>query len=175
MNLFGASMDIRDLLINIKDSVINFINSLINLEPGWEKKALIVLAVIVLIISVYAFNPFKSSPDVEVQSGPANNPVYTPPQAPVVSNNSSASNNTTNIIITNNSNGTFQISADQAKQMALNAYPGYTAGQPVQGTVTLNNNPISVWIVPLMKGAESIEVYVDSATGIIVGTRELRT
>jgi len=167
-------MDIRDLVINIKDEIINFFESLINLEPGWEKKALIVLAVIVLIIGIYALNPFKSSPNVEVQNGAQNNPISTPNQAPVAPNNNNTSNNTTNVIITNGSNGTFQISADQAKQIALNAYPGYNAGQPTQGTVTLNNNAISVWIVPISKGTESKEVYVDSKTAIIVGTREIR-
>lgn len=166
-------MDIRDLLIDIKDTVLNFIYALINLEPGWEKKALIVLGIIVLIITVYAFNPFSSSPNIEVQSGNAYTPTSTPKQAPMVSNNST-SNNTTDEFLTNGTNGTFQISADQAKQIALNDNPGFTAGEPVQGTLTINNNVVSVWKVPLMKeGAQSREVYVNSETGMIAGTKIL--
>ncbi|MDI6724790.1 MAG: peptidase [Methanobacterium sp.] len=165
-------MDIMDLINNIMDSAVNFIYSLYKLEPGWEKKALIILGLVVLVITVYAFNPFSEKPEIEVHDGPVNTPVTTPQQSPVISNNSNASDNTTNITITNGSNGTFQISADQAKQIALNSNPGYMAGDPTQGTITLNNEAISVWIVPLMKGSKpSMEVYVDSATGMVVGTK----
>lgn len=164
-------MDLKDLIKELelaREDIGEFIK---NLTP--EKKALIVVGVIVLIIIIYAFNPFASSPDVEVQTGTVNAPVSTPQPAPITTQNST-STNVTNISVSNNTNGTFQISADQAKQTALNANPGYTADEPTLSTLTINNNAISVWLVPLKKDSiPSKEVYVNSETGIIVGTKIL--
>ena len=39
----------------------------------------------------------------------------------------------------------------------------------------VNNNNISVWIVPLMKGTVlSKRIYVDAVTGVIVGSEEVK-
>jgi len=137
-----------------------------DLEPGWEKKALIVLGIIFVIIAVYAFNPFHSNSDVEYQNGSPDDGVVTP-AAPVATVNNSTANNTT-ANVTNNS--TFQISADVAKNIAAGANPGYTAGQPTQSNVTINNTVMAVWIVPLTKGSTSKKVYVDLSTGTVVGS-----
>ena len=138
----------------------------LDLQPGWEKKALIIIVVIALIVVVYANNPFKSNPNVVVDNNstatsPA--PAPTPPQNVVPTNNST---NNTNIT---NTSGNFQISADQAKQIATAANSGYTAGQPTKGNITINNNNFSVWIVPLTQGTKSKNEYVNAATGVIVG------
>ncbi len=137
-----------------------------DLEPGWEKKALIVLGIIFVIIAVYAFNPFHSNSDVAYQNGTVDNGVITP--APVATTGNSTANNTTNNNTT--TNGTFQISADVAKNIAAGAYPGYTAGQPTQGNVTINNTLYSVWIVPVTQASITKKVYVDLSTGTVVGT-----
>ena len=137
-----------------------------DLEPGWEKKALIVLGIIFVIIAVYAFNPFHSNSDIEYQNGTADNGVITP--APVATTGNSTANNTTNNNTT--TNGTFQISADVAKNIASGAYPGYTAGQPTQGNVTINNTLYSVWIVPVTQASITKKVYVDLSTGTEVGS-----
>ncbi len=137
-----------------------------DLEPGWEKKALIVLGIIFVIIAVYAFNPFHSNSDVKYQNGTSDNGVVTP-TAPVATGNSTANNTTTN---NTTNNGTFQISADVAKNIASGAYPGYTAGQPTQGNVTINNTLYSVWIVPVTQASITKKVYVDLSTGTVVGS-----
>lgn len=150
----------------------------VDLGPGWEKKALIVLGILTLIIVIYAYNPFQSTGDVEVQNQTTETtetPVETPAPQPAVSDNTT-SDNTTNINITNETNGTFQISADEAKKIVTTSNSGYTAGEPTQGTVTINNNAISVWIVPLMKNnIVSKKVYVDATSGTIVGNEEVKT
>ena len=137
-----------------------------DLEPGWEKKALIVLGIIFVIIAVYAFNPFHSNSDVQYQNETADNGVVTP-TAPVATGNSTANNTTAN---NTTNNGTFQISADVAKNIASGAYPGYTAGQPTQGNVTINNTLYSVWIVPVTQASITKKVYVDLSTGTVVGS-----
>jgi len=138
----------------------------LDLKPGWEKKALIVVGIVILIIVIYAFNPFYNNPDVQaVQGQPTDTPVTTS-APPAVTSNNSTDNTTSNAT----GNGTFQISADVAKNIALGANPGYTAGQPTQGNVTINSTAVSVWIVPLTQGSQSKKVYVDSATGVIVGS-----
>ncbi|MGB9979435.1 peptidase [Methanobacterium sp.] len=137
-----------------------------DLEPGWEKKALIILGIIFVIIAVYAFNPFHSNSNVDVQNESIDTAIATP-TVPVVVNNSTANNTTVNNTTTNS---TFQISADVAKNIAAGANPGYTAGQPTQGNVTINNSLKSVWIVPLTQGSTSKKIYVDLSTGTIVGS-----
>jgi len=135
-----------------------------DLKPGWEKKALIVVAIIFVIIVVYAFNPFHSNSNVEVQNESTDNAVAAP-SAPAVTTNNSTANTTVNS--TNNS--TFQISADVAKNIAAGAYPGYTAGQPTQGNVTINSTLYSVWIVPITQASITKKIYVDLSTGTVVG------
>ena len=138
----------------------------IDLGDGWEKKALIIVAVVVFILVVYAYNPFQSKANVT-----SSNESYTPPvtstpvtQTPVVSNNSSNSS-------TNSANNTFLISADQAKNIAVSQNPGYKASEPFQGTIVVNQTTVVVWIVPISKfGQPSKTVYVDVNTGKIVNT-----
>ena len=137
----------------------------LDLKPGWERKALIITGAVVFIILIYAFNPFSGSSNVQVAQDQPTDTVATPTStAPVVTVNNSTANttNTTN-------NNTFQISADVAKNIATGANPGYTAGQPTQGNITVNNTVYSVWIVPITQASISKSVYVDMSTGTIIG------
>ena len=139
----------------------------LDLKPGWEKKALIVLGIAVFIILIYAFNPFQGNANVYTSPDQTQDvqPVTSAP-SPVVSNTSD--NNTT--VNTTSNNGTFQISADVAKNIVLGNYTGFTAGQPTQGNVTINNTLVYVWIVPITQGSLSENIYVDMSTGTIVGS-----
>ena len=136
-----------------------------DLKPGWEKKALIIIGIIFIILVIYAYNPFKSTPNVEIANQTTDAAVTTPAPPVVISDNS-----TNNTSITNETNGTFQISADVAKNIASGANPGYTAGQPTQGNVTINNSVFSVWIVPITQASISKKIYVDISTGTIIGS-----
>lgn len=137
----------------------------IDLGEGWEKKLLIIVAVVVFILVIYAYNPFQSKANVTTS-----NETYTPPTSTVpvqtpVSNNSTNSNNSAD----KNGNNSFLISAEQAKDIALSKNPGYTAGEPMQGTIVINQTTIAVWIVPISKFAQpSKTVYIDVNTGRIV-------
>jgi hypothetical protein len=136
-----------------------------DLGEGWEKKALIVVAVVVFMLVAYAYNPFQSKANVTTS-----NQSYTPPatptpvtQTPAVSSNSSNSSS--------NATNTFSISANQAKTIAINANPGYKASDPMQGTIVVNQTTIAVWMVPISKITQpSKTVYVDVNTGKIVNT-----
>ncbi|MBI5680748.1 MAG: peptidase [Methanobacterium sp.] len=129
-----------------------------DLEPGWEKKALIVLGIITVIIVIYAFNPFAGTPNVQIQNQTPETPAVTPPPAVVTPNNTTA--NRTNVNITTNGTGTFQITAEQAKKIA--AESGYITGEPIKGIY----NVINVWIVPLMKNNKIVKnVYIDASNG----------
>ena len=138
----------------------------IDLQPGWEKKALIILGVIVVIIIVYAFNPFNH-PNVVTDNNTTDiSPAPTPSQPPANPNNTT--NFTKNLT---NASGNFTISADQAKRIVAQANPGFNTGEPTQGSVTINNVTTSVWIVPLVNGTiVTKNIYVDASTGNIVGT-----
>ena len=131
------------------------------LEP--EKKALIGLGIIVFVIVIYALNPFHSDPNMRVVQGQPTDvqPVTSAP--PVTTSNNSTNNTTLN-------NGTFQIAAEVAKNIATGANPGFTAGNPTQGNVTVNSTVFYVWIVPMTQGSISKNVYVDLSTGMIVKT-----
>ena len=144
----------------------------LDLEPGWEKKALIILGVIVVIIIAYAFNPFNH-PAVVTDNNTTtdNSPAPVAPPAPTVAPNTT-SNFTTNIT---NTSANFKLSADQAKKIVTDANSGFTAGQPTQANIMINNVTTAVWIVPLMSGnTVTKNIYVDASTGIIVGTEEVR-
>jgi hypothetical protein len=135
----------------------------LDLKEGWEKKALIIVAVIVIIIFAYAFNPFKPAVNVttENQSTVPTNQISAPvTTTPTVTNNSSnTTNNTLSTIIT----------ADQAKAIAESANKGYKASDPLQGTVVVNGTTVAVWIVPLKMGSfTSKTAYIDITTGKIV-------
>ena len=134
-----------------------------------EKKALVLLGIVVFAVLIYAFNPFHSTSDIQYVQGPTESPATTSTPPVVTSNNSTVSNNTSSTNITNGTNVTSQISSDVAKNIAAGANPGFTAGQPTQGTVIVNNTVVSVWIVPITNNmAVSKTVYVDSTTGMIV-------
>ncbi|MGC9516091.1 MAG: PepSY domain-containing protein [Methanomicrobiales archaeon] len=137
-----------------------------DLDLTWEKKALIVVGVITLIILIYAYGPFQVTPEVKINNQTEEpQPVQTMPFPQPTSNNS-----------TNNTNGTdnFKITKEQAQRIAEE--PGFTTGDPSQGTVTINNKEVSVWIVPLLKnGNIEKEVYVDAENGNIVGTKIVQT
>jgi hypothetical protein len=129
-------------------------------EWSWEKKALIGVAAIALIIIIYAYNPFAPKPLGNVTN---NVTPYIEPQP--VPFNTSTSNNSSN------SSGNFTISKQQAKEIAK--LPGYMTGDPTTGSVIINNQTITVWIVPLYKNNKlAKDVYVNSVDGIIVGTKD---
>ena len=94
-----------------------------DLKPGWEKKALIILAVITIIVVIYAYGLFKGDPKVEIQNNTSQAPAPTP-TPPVMTTNNSTTSNVTNVNITAGNNGTYQITADQAKKIAVQ--PGFT-------------------------------------------------
>jgi hypothetical protein len=133
----------------------------LDLKEGWEKKALIIIAVIVIIIFAYAFNPFKSTGNVTSynQSSEPQPTTTQVAQTPSTSNNSS--NNGNNSVST-------LINADQAKAIAESANKGYKASDPMQGNVVINGTTIAVWIVPMKSGMSSRTVYVDITTGRVV-------
>lgn len=135
-----------------------------DLPEGWEKKALIGVGVVILIIMIYAFNPFQPKSNLT----PPNDSSIAPPTPPPVSTPNSNSVNSTNS--TNNTgNNTFLITAEQAKKIALQGNIGYSAGDPLQGTILVNQTTVAVWIVPLSKNSQpSKNVYVDVNTGKLI-------
>jgi len=132
-----------------------------DLPEGWEKKALIIVVVIVFIIAVYAFNPFQ--PKTNVTSNNTSTPAA-PTIVPLPQSNLGNSSN----ISSNSSNSTGILTADQAKNIAEQSNPGYTAGQPSQGTIVVNGTTIAVWIVPITKSGSSKTLYIDLTSGRIV-------
>jgi hypothetical protein len=136
-----------------------------DLKEGWEKKALIGLGVVVLIIIIYAyFIPFTGTPEPSIQANQS--PSATVPVPYVIPGpaNNSTSNNSTN-------NGNFTLNADQAKTIALNANPGYSAGSVTQGNIEINGTSYSVWIIAITKvNASAKTVFVDASAGKIIQT-----
>lgn len=134
----------------------------LDLKDGWEKKALIVAAVIVVIIFAYAFNPFKPATNITTlnETAPQTTAPTTVAPTPTTTN---TSNNTANTTVST------LITADQAKVLAESVNKGYKAGTPIQGTVVINGTTMAVWIVPVKSGSlNSKNVYVDISTGRIV-------
>ena len=135
----------------------------IDLGEGWEKKALIVVAVVVFILVAYAYNTFQPKPNIT-----SANESYKPP-SPARVNPPSIDSNESNNSAETSQNNTFLISSDKAKQIALAEYSGYSASEPMHGTIVLNQTTVVVWIVPLTKSSQpSKTVYVDVNTGKIV-------
>jgi hypothetical protein len=128
-----------------------------------EKKALIALGVVVLIIAVYAYNPFfQTSNNTTVNNTTPSSPSVVPVPFTQQGSNNTTSNNTT-------TNSTSQITAGQAQNIAAQANSGYTAGQATQSSITVNGQQTSVWVVPLSKNeAVKKTVYIDSNTGKII-------
>lgn len=131
-----------------------------DLKEGWEKKALIGVAVIVLVIIVYAyFVPFSGTPDNITPNNPTSPSPVVPVQYSMHASNNSNSNSSTNV---NNSASIINITKT--------AYPDYTIGTPAyQNSVNVNGTTYNnVWVVPITKpNNPSITVYVDY-TGRIV-------
>lgn len=129
---------------------------------SWEQKALIGVGVVVVIILIYAYGPFNGTPVVNVTndtSAPISNPQLVPVNSPSGNNSS-------------NSNVTVNITAQKAKEIA--SLPGYVTGTPTSGSIVINNQTVSVWIVPLsLNGKLAKEVYVDKTNGNIVATRDI--
>jgi hypothetical protein len=133
-----------------------------NLE-GWEKKALIAVVVVVLLIGAYAFNPFKPTANNTTPNQTVTQPSDTPLPFNVASSNTSSNNST--------GNNTFKITPDQAKNIALQANPGYSASTPLQGSIVINGTSITVYIITLTKSGEASKtVYIDVNTGNIIST-----
>ncbi|MDI6644063.1 MAG: peptidase [Methanobacteriaceae archaeon] len=135
-----------------------------DLELTWEKKALIAVGVIILIILIYAYGPFQSTPEVQIvnQTEQPSTVQTMPFPQPNSTNNTNDTNNTD-----------FKITKEQAQRIAEE--PGYTTGEPTQGTININNKEIQVWIVPLLKNEKvEKEVYVDAENGSIVATKQLQ-
>ncbi|GAB4316303.1 MAG: hypothetical protein Kow0019_16870 [Methanobacteriaceae archaeon] len=133
-------------------------------ELTWEKKALIVLGFITLIIIIYAYNPFQSTPEVQIvnQTEQPSTVQTMPFPQPNSTNNTNETNNTD-----------FKITKEQAQRIAEE--PGYTTGEPTQGTININNKEVPVWIVPLSKNDRvEKEVYVDAENGSIVATKQVQ-
>ena len=134
-----------------------------DLKDGWEKKALIGLGVVVVLIIIYAyFVPFSGTPDTNVST---NQPV--PAQVvpltytkPVVNNSTSTTNNTTS-----NVNNTANI-----KSIVQTAYPDYTIGTPVyQNSININGTTYAAWEVLITKtNNPSYKIYVDYLGRIIL-------
>lgn len=143
----------------------DLINDLIDFwNDRWENKALIIVGVVVLIILVYAFNPFQAKANITENNDSA---VVAPTTSVPVTQPDTSTLNYSNSTNTSG-NSTFMISADQAKQIALQGNIGYTAGDPLQGTIVVNQTTVVVWIVPLSKGSQIKNVYVDVNTGKII-------
>jgi len=151
--------------MNLIDLITDLINNLIDFWNGrWENNALIVVGVVVLIILIYAFNPFQAKANVTLNNDSPVVPTTTV-TVPQPNTGTVGSNNSTNT----SENITFLISAEQAKEIALRANIGYTAGDPLQGTIVVNQTTVVVWIVPLSKGSQfKKNVYVDVNSGIII-------
>lgn len=135
-----------------------------NLDLTPEKKALIALGVVVLIVTVYAYNPFfQTSNNTTANNTTPSNPSVVPvPFTQQGSNNTTSSNNTT-------TNSTGQITAEQAQNIAAQANHGYASGQATQGSITVEGQQTSVWVVPLLKDSSIKKtVYIDSNTGKII-------
>ena len=134
-----------------------------DLGDGWEKKALIIVGLIVLLIIIYAYNPFVPKANINNTS---NQTSYSSPIILMPYDQSSGNSSSNN---TNETNGTFQLTAEQAKNIAIQARPGYTAGDPAQETIVIDGITIAVWKVPLTKtGSTSKTLYIDLTSGRIV-------
>lgn len=132
-----------------------------DLPQNWEKKALIVVGVVLIVIVIYSFNPFPATPTntTTVEQAPSG-PTVVP--FPKKDNSNSTDNNTS-------TNSSFKITADDAKRIAEQANPGYTVDATTPETEPINGTNYFVYIVTLTKENEvSKTIYIDADTGIIV-------
>lgn len=129
-----------------------------DLPEDWEKKALIVVGAIFILIVIYSFNPFVGSPNNNTTMEQSSS------EPTVVPFPSSEKKNKTD-----NSTNQTKITEEDAKRIAGQAYPDYTIGTPSQGSINVNNTSYFVWIVPITKDKSgSKTIYIDSDTGNIV-------
>jgi hypothetical protein len=136
----------------------------LDLDLTWEQKALIGVGAVVLVLLIYAYGPFNFTSDVNMQNNTSSIPVSNPQLLPV---NSPFGNNSSN-----NANVTVNITVQKAKEIA--ALPGYVTGTPTPGSIVINNQTVSVWIVPLsLNGKLAKDVYIDKTNGNIVATRDI--
>lgn len=131
-----------------------------DLKEGWEKKALIGLGAVVVIIILYSyFAPYNGTPDNITQPQVTSTGSVTP-----VTFVSPSNNNSTNSSL----NGNFTITAAQAQQIATNANPGYTISSTNQANIAVNGTQYSAWILSMSNGTASKTVYVNAANGNIL-------
>jgi len=128
-----------------------------DLKEGWEKKALIGVGVVVLIIIIYAyFIPFTGTPDeiVPTQTGPVQT-VPVPFSQPTANN--TTANNSTNLNTTS-----------EIQKIVETAYPNANVGTPVyQNSININGTIYSAWEVPVTSGNTTFKVYVDYSGRIV--------
>ncbi|MBZ2165395.1 PepSY domain-containing protein [Methanobacterium spitsbergense] len=134
-----------------------------DLKEGWEKKALLGVGIIIFIIIGYAyFAPFTGTPTSNITQNQTTPAQMVPvPYAMPSSNNSTSNNNST-------TNGTYIITAEQAKTIAINANQGFSAGSVTQGNVKINETSFPVWVVTITNKAISKTVFVDAKSGNIL-------
>lgn len=132
-----------------------------DLPEDWEKKALLIVAVVVIILAAYVFNPFKSESNITANNESINvNPVTNMPFDQSTSNQTANTNGT--------SNSTSELTMEQATNIALQANPGYTSGETSKETMVINGVTISVWKVTLTKsGLTSKTIYINAISGKI--------
>ena len=131
-----------------------------DLPENWERIALIAVGVIFLVTVIYALNPFQGTPDNTTLNQNTNPSIVPIPFSKV----NRSTNNSTKA-----TNGTINITLEQAKTIAAQSNPGYDVGQPIPGTVVVNKTNYTVWIVPLTKpNTASKTIYIDIKTGLIV-------
>lgn len=131
-----------------------------DLKEGWEKKALIGLGTVVVIIILYSyFAPYNGTPDNITQPQVTSTGSVTP-----VTFVSPSNNNSTNSTL----NGNFTITGAQAQQIAQNANPGYTISSTNQANIAVNGTQYSAWILSMSNGTASKTVYVNAANGNIL-------
>ena len=131
-----------------------------DLKEGWEKKALIGLGAVVVIIVLYSyFAPYNGTPDNITQPQVTSTGSVTP-----LTFVSPSNNNSTNSTL----NGNFTVTAAQAQQIATNANPGYTISSTNQANIAVNGTQYSAWILSMSNGTSSKTVYVNAANGNIL-------
>jgi hypothetical protein len=128
-----------------------------DLPENWEKMALIGVAAVLIISVIYALNPFPlTAPNDTMEQTTTTTNIIPFPKITKVNNNTS-------------DNSTIEITLERAKTIAAQQRPGYTVGNPVKGSVVVNNTTYPVWIVPLLtQNTVSKTIYIDLYTGNIV-------
>jgi len=128
-----------------------------DLPENWEKIALVGVVAVLIISVIYALNPFPPTLENDtIQQTTTTTNIIPFPKI------NKAKNNTTG-------NSTLEITLERAKTIAAQQRPGYTVGNPIQGSVVVNNTTYAVWIVPLLtQNTVSKTIYIDIHTGNIV-------